>query len=32
MGYNKAARLMELMEERGYVSPQIGSKGREILK
>lgn len=32
IGYNKAARLMELMEERGYVSPQIGSKGREILK
>ncbi|EQA63841.1 putative stage III sporulation protein E [Leptospira alexanderi serovar Manhao 3 str. L 60] len=32
IGYNKAARLMELMEERGYVSPQIGSKGREILR
>ncbi|RHX86175.1 FtsK/SpoIIIE family DNA translocase [Leptospira stimsonii] len=32
IGYNKAARLMELMEERGYVSAQIGSKGREILK
>lgn len=32
IGYNKAARLMELMEERGYVSAQIGSKGREILR
>ncbi|MCB1192891.1 MAG: DNA translocase FtsK 4TM domain-containing protein [Leptospiraceae bacterium] len=32
IGYNKAARIMELMEERGYVSPQIGSKPREILK
>ncbi|NBU97977.1 MAG: DUF87 domain-containing protein [Spirochaetia bacterium] len=32
IGYNKAARLMELMEERGYVGPQIGAKPREILK
>ncbi len=32
IGYNKAARLMELMEMRGYVSPQIGSKPREILR
>ncbi|MBE7411259.1 MAG: DNA translocase FtsK 4TM domain-containing protein [Leptospiraceae bacterium] len=32
IGYNKAARLMELMEEKGYVGPQIGSKQREILK
>jgi S-DNA-T family DNA segregation ATPase FtsK/SpoIIIE len=32
IGYNKAARLMELMEQRGYVGPQIGSKPREILK
>ena len=32
IGYNKAARLMELMEERGYVGPQIGSKPREILR
>ncbi|MCE9499789.1 MAG: DNA translocase FtsK [Leptospira sp.] len=32
IGYNKAARLMEMMEERGYVGPQIGSKPREILK
>ncbi|HMW07987.1 MAG TPA: DNA translocase FtsK [Leptospiraceae bacterium] len=32
IGYNKAARLMEMMEERGYVGPQIGSKPREILR
>jgi DNA segregation ATPase FtsK/SpoIIIE, S-DNA-T family len=32
IGYNKAARLMELMEERGYVGPQIGAKPREILR
>jgi DNA segregation ATPase FtsK/SpoIIIE, S-DNA-T family len=32
IGYNKAARLMELMEERGYVGPQIGAKPRDILK
>lgn len=32
IGYNKAARIMELMEERGYVSAQVGSKPREILK
>ncbi|GBF38084.1 FtsK/SpoIIIE family DNA translocase [Leptospira johnsonii] len=32
IGYNRAARIMELMEERGYVSPILGSKGREILR
>ena len=32
IGYNKAARIMELMEERGYVGPQIGAKPREILR
>ncbi len=32
IGYNKAARLMELMEDRGYVGPQIGSKAREIIR
>ncbi|TGL16630.1 DNA translocase FtsK [Leptospira meyeri] len=32
IGYNKAARLMELMEMRGYVSPQVGAKPREILR
>lgn len=32
IGYNKAARIIELMEARGYVGPQIGSKPREILR
>ncbi|MCG6145257.1 DNA translocase FtsK [Leptospira bandrabouensis] len=32
IGYNKAARLMELMEMRGYVSAQVGAKPREILR
>ncbi|PJZ70368.1 cell division protein FtsK [Leptospira perolatii] len=32
IGYNRAARIMELMEERGYVSAILGSKGREILR
>ena len=32
IGYNRAARVIELMEERGYIGPQIGSKPREILK
>lgn len=32
IGYNRAARIMELMEERGYVTPILGSKGREILR
>ena len=31
IGYNKAATLMELMEKRGVVGPQIGSAPREIL-
>ncbi len=31
IGYNKAARLIEAFEARGYVGPQIGSKPREIL-
>ena len=32
IGYNRAARLIEMMEERGIVGPQNGSKPREILK
>ncbi len=32
IGYNKAANLIEMMEERGYLSPLIGNKPREILK
>ena len=31
IGYNKAARLIEAFEARGYIGPQIGSKPREIL-
>jgi DNA segregation ATPase FtsK/SpoIIIE, S-DNA-T family len=31
IGYNRAARLIEIMEKEGIVGPQIGSKPREIL-
>ncbi len=30
IGYNRAARIIEQMEDRGYVGPQQGSKPREI--
>jgi S-DNA-T family DNA segregation ATPase FtsK/SpoIIIE len=30
IGYNRAARIIELMEDRGYVGPQHGSKPREV--
>jgi S-DNA-T family DNA segregation ATPase FtsK/SpoIIIE len=32
IGYNRAARIMELLEAEGYVGPENGSKPREILK
>ncbi len=32
IGYNRAARLVEEMEERGIIGPQNGSKPRDILK
>jgi S-DNA-T family DNA segregation ATPase FtsK/SpoIIIE len=31
IGYTRAARIMDMMEERGYVGPAQGSKPREIL-
>lgn len=30
-GYNRAARLVDLLEARGVVGPQIGSKPREVI-
>ena len=32
IGYNRAARLVEQMEDEGYVGPPQGSKPRELLK
>ncbi|HOO71216.1 MAG TPA: DNA translocase FtsK [Spirochaetota bacterium] len=31
IGYNRAARIIETMEDRGYIGPQQGSKPREVL-
>ena len=31
IGYNRAARLMEELEDRGVVGPENGSSPREIL-
>ena len=30
-GYNRAARIIDLLEERGIIGPQNGSKPREVL-
>jgi DNA segregation ATPase FtsK/SpoIIIE-like protein len=32
IGYQKASRVMEMLENRGYVGPQLGQKPREILR
>ena len=32
IGYSRAARLMDMMEERGVIGPQDGSSPREILE
>lgn len=32
VGYSRAARLMDMLEERGVIGPQDGSKPREILE
>ena len=32
LGYNRAARIMDALEERGYVGPENGSSPREILR
>jgi len=31
IGYNRAARIVEAMEEQGMIGPQVGSRGREVL-
>jgi len=31
IGYNKAARIMDTLHEKGYVGPDNGSSPREIL-
>ena len=31
IGYNRAARIVDTMEERGIVGPQDGSKPRQVL-
>ena len=31
LGYNRAARIVDLLEERGIIGPPNGSKPREVL-
>ncbi|MCD8481235.1 MAG: hypothetical protein LR015_00280 [Verrucomicrobia bacterium] len=31
IGYNRAARIMEILEDKGIVGPENGSSPREIL-
>jgi S-DNA-T family DNA segregation ATPase FtsK/SpoIIIE len=31
LGYNRAARIVDLLEERGIIGPANGSKPREVL-
>ena len=31
VGYSRAARLLDILEERGVVGPSEGAKGREVL-
>ena len=31
LGYNRAARVIDLLEERGIIGPANGSKPREVL-
>jgi S-DNA-T family DNA segregation ATPase FtsK/SpoIIIE len=31
LGYTRAARMMDLLEQRGYVGPGEGAKPREVL-
>ena len=32
IGYNRAARIIDDMEQRGYIGPANGSKPREVYK
>ena len=32
IGYNRAARIMEILEDQGFVGPENGAQPREILK
>jgi S-DNA-T family DNA segregation ATPase FtsK/SpoIIIE len=32
VGYSRAARLMDLLEERGVIGPQDGAKPREVIR